>query len=70
MLLVAGAEYIKIRMGICCGDMSMQKVKIQNKDMIDFFGGSVNMASRMESKVSEVEGFALYLYGEKRLKMK
>jgi adenylate cyclase len=66
-VLVDKSDYIKIRMGICCGDISIQKTKIQDKDMIDYFGGPVNMASRMESKVSDVGGFAISIYGEKKV---
>lgn len=60
-------DSINIRMGLCYGDINIKKTKIQNKELIDLFGSPVNMASRMESKVSDVGGFAFSLYGEKKI---
>jgi hypothetical protein len=66
-VVVSGSDTIKIRMGLCYGDITIKKIKIQNKQLIDYFGAPVNMASKMESKVSDPEGFAISLYGEKRI---
>jgi hypothetical protein len=66
-VIVGNDDKIKIRIGICYGDVSIKKIKIQNKQLIDYFGPAVNMASRMESKVSDPEGFAISLHGEKKI---
>ena len=51
---------IKIRIGICYGgDMWKKTLNIQNCEQIDFFGQTVNIASRMESKVATVNGIGL-----------
>jgi hypothetical protein len=42
-------------------------MKIQNKNLIDYFGATVNIASRMESKVAEPMGFAVAIHGEKKI---
>lgn len=63
---VKGNDCILIRMGICCGEVNVNKVSIQNKKLIDYFGATVNIASRMESKVSEVGGFAVSIQGMKK----
>lgn len=44
---------MSIRMGIAWGSLYKKKVKIQNKKLWDYFGNTVNTASRMESTVSE-----------------
>lgn len=54
-----GKMYLRIRIGICYGDILMKKIKIQGKQLVDFFGSTVNKASRMESKVSPIGGFAV-----------
>jgi hypothetical protein len=52
-------DQIQIRIGIAAGELLSRKVVIQEHKMIDYFGSTVNIASRMESKVSQVGGFAL-----------
>ena len=46
-------EPLTIRMGISWGPLYKKKVNIQNKKLWDYFGNTVNTASRMESTVSE-----------------
>ena len=46
-------EELPLRIGICSGNMTAKKCRIQNVELIDFFGDVVNTASRMESKVAE-----------------
>ena len=41
-----------LRIGICQGFMDEKTYRIQKVDLRDFFGNSVNTASRMESKVA------------------
>jgi hypothetical protein len=43
--------------------MVHKDIKIQNKILKDYFGNSVNTASRLESKVSDVGGFAFTYIG-------
>lgn len=52
------ADQIQIRIGIAFGDIATKSVIVQEHKMKDFFGTTVNIASRMESKVSQVGGFA------------
>jgi hypothetical protein len=48
-----------VRIGIAYGEMKEINTTIQNKKLVDYFGNTVNTASRMESKVSPVDGFAV-----------
>uniref|UniRef100_A0A6C0EKB1 Guanylate cyclase domain-containing protein n=1 Tax=viral metagenome TaxID=1070528 RepID=A0A6C0EKB1_9ZZZZ len=59
--IVIGDERIHVRIGICCGEMFERRVMIQNCSLIDYYGSVVNTASRMESKISPIDGFALCL---------
>lgn len=60
-------DKIVIRIGIAYGPMSKQQIKIQNNLLDDFFGDTVNTASRMESKVSQPNGFAFCYLSDKDL---
>jgi class 3 adenylate cyclase len=51
-------EELPLRIGICSGNMTAKKCRIQNVELVDFFGDVVNTASRMESKVAEQGGIA------------
>jgi class 3 adenylate cyclase len=51
-------EELSLRIGICSGKMTSKKCRIQNVELVDFFGDVVNTASRMESKVAEEGGIA------------
>jgi class 3 adenylate cyclase len=42
-----------IRLGICWGPLYKKETEIQGKKLWDYFGNTVNTASRMESTVSE-----------------
>jgi class 3 adenylate cyclase len=55
---VTNTEKLRLRIGICSGKMISKNCKIQNVQLVDFFGDVVNTASRMESKVSEEGGIA------------
>ncbi len=59
-----GKRTLKLRVGICYGNMIHKDIKIQNKMLKDYFGNSVNTASRLESKISDVGGFAFAHLGE------
>jgi len=48
----------KLRVGICHGNMEEKTYTIQGVSLRDFFGNAVNMASRMESKLSPQNGIA------------
>lgn len=47
-----------MRIGICKGDAELKEQKIQGKILNDQFGDSVNIASRMESKVADTNEIA------------
>lgn len=55
---------LKIRIGICGGEVYKKVSKLQGKTFIDYFGKVVNTASRMESKVSDVGGIAFAYKGK------
>jgi adenylate cyclase len=55
---VHNSEQLPLRIGICTGKMRAKKCKVQNVELLDFFGDVVNTASRMESKVAEQGGIA------------
>ena len=45
--------FIELRIGLCYGPANMHNVVYQGITLKDYFGNSVNTASRMESKVSQ-----------------
>lgn len=57
---VSGNDMIELRIGIAVGKMNKKTIEIQNCRMVDYFGTTVNIASRMESVVSDIGGFAVY----------
>ena len=52
-------DKIEFRTGICYGQVKKIIFNINDCDLIDYFGNIVNTASRMESKVSLVNGLAI-----------
>lgn len=54
----SGKDKLQVRIGISYGDVYIRESKIQGVILKDYFGNTVNTASRMESKVSEVGSFA------------
>ncbi len=52
-------DQIQIRIGVAFGDVATKSVIVQDHKMKDFFGQTVNLASRMEKEVSRVGGFAV-----------
>jgi len=64
-LFIKGSrDKILLRTGICYGKVNEFSTHIQNCKFVDYFGNVVNTASRMESKVSEVNGFAIGILKE------
>lgn len=57
---VNGNDMIELRIGIAVGKMYKKTIEIQNCRMVDYYGTTVNIASRMESVVSDIDGFAIY----------
>jgi hypothetical protein len=49
---------LNLRIGMCYGPTKEKAYKIQGFNLKDFFGNTVNIASRMETKVSPNDGFA------------
>lgn len=67
--ILVGNEIMRIRIGLASGEMYYKYSNIQNCKMKDFFGNTVNTASRMESKVSEIGGFAIAFLDTKNQEM-
>jgi class 3 adenylate cyclase len=57
--LSLNGKRIKIRIGICCGDLEKRYITIQGHELVDFLGPVVNRAARMESDYSPANGFAV-----------
>lgn len=55
---VGKSDTVELRIGITYGKVYVKETTIQNKSLLDFFGNTVGSASRLESKVSEENGFA------------
>lgn len=51
---------LKIRIGMAYGEMHLVKSIVQGCKLDEYIGTTVNIASRMESKISEEGGFAFY----------
>lgn len=49
---------LRLRIGMCYGPTKEKAYKIQGVNLKDFFGNTVNIASRMETQVSPHDGFA------------
>ena len=56
---------LHFRTGIYLGVVNEKKIKIQNCIVKDFFGSTVNIASRLESKVSEPDTIAIGISSNK-----
>ena len=54
-------EKIYLRTGIFYGNVTKVKIKVQDKYYYDYYGNSVNIASRLESKISYKNTFAVGL---------
>jgi class 3 adenylate cyclase len=52
-------DLLQIRIGIAYGPVQVKGILVQNVKLKDVFGTTVNLASRMESKVSLVGGFGI-----------
>jgi len=49
---------LRLRIGMCFGPTKEKSYEIQGTQLKDFFGNTVNIASRMETQVSPHDGFA------------
>lgn len=58
-ITVSGNMEIKLRIGIASGNFKKKIQIIQGYPLQDFFGHTVNVASRLESNVSPIGGFAI-----------
>ena len=52
-------DLLQIRIGVAYGPVQIKSIVVQNTKLKDIFGTTVNLASRMESKVSLVGGFGI-----------
>jgi hypothetical protein len=59
-----GNKKLEIRCGFTYGPLIKKVNDVQNCTVDDFYGNTVNTASRMESKVSDVGGFAFSSLGK------
>jgi len=62
-LKVKGKDIVN-RIGFCSGQVYELETERQGQKLKDYFGNVVNTASRMESKVSDVSGFAFAYIGK------
>jgi len=62
--MILKTESLPLRVGICEGPMQEKIYILQDAKLRDYFGNVVNVASRMESKVSDPEGIAFSSVGE------
>ena len=63
-IIVGNSDKLQIRIGMSYGTVNQKRQMIQNKSLLDYFGPTVNSASRMESKISPVKGFAFSILGK------
>ena len=56
---MVGKEPLRIRIGIATGPVQVKSMRIQGCHILDYFGNATNSASRMESKLSQPDGFAI-----------
>ena len=59
-VIVKGRE-MELRVGIGIGKPNKSTLVIQGCRVVDYFGPIVNIASRMESKVAKLDGFAFHI---------
>lgn len=59
-IVVKGRE-MELRVGIGIGKPNKSTLVIQGCRVVDYFGPIVNIASRMESKVAKLDGFAFHI---------
>jgi class 3 adenylate cyclase len=59
-----GKQNTLLRIGICYGPVYSSKIKLQNNITIDYFGNTVNTASRIEGGVSPEGGIAFCITSE------
>ena len=52
-------ERILFKIGICHGKMYEHKINLQSSNLLDYFGNTVNIAARVQSKVAPVNGFGI-----------
>jgi hypothetical protein len=60
-IVVSGSNLIEVRIGIAYGKLNEVKYALQGHKFYDYLGATVNLASRMESEISPVGGFAFTL---------
>jgi hypothetical protein len=52
-------EHINFRIGICFGQLYQHNISIQNYKQVDYYGNIVNIAARIQSNISPINGFAI-----------
>jgi len=57
-ILLSNEDKIKLRIGVAYGEVFEREVRIQKRNIKDYFGSTVNLASRMESKSSCINSFS------------
>jgi class 3 adenylate cyclase len=58
-LVLSTVDKLQIRIGVAFGEIHIKNILVQKYKLRDVFGATVNLASRMESKVSQVGGFGI-----------
>lgn len=57
---------LNLRIGMCTGPLKKIKEKIQDCEVDDYFGNTVNLAARMESVVADPGRISFCFYGKSR----
>ena len=58
--IILSEENYNLRVGVCQGPMQEDTYKLQKVNLRDFYGNSINVASRMESKVAGAAGYIAF----------
>lgn len=62
--IIKQEKVFKLRVGICKGAMEQDSYVIQNVRLRDYYGNAVNLASRMESRISSTSEISFSILDE------
>jgi class 3 adenylate cyclase len=58
--IILSEKNYNLRVGVCQGPMQEDTYELQKVTLRDFYGNSINVASRMESKIAEAAGYIAF----------